>query len=276
MKNLTNNTLQISSAHGNEEKKKASLLKSLAKKRQTLMQITAKVEMLRMDLDIVKREYDVRIGKLYLKDDQLDLEIIRYNRIKSLLEEGCTYEQAVKRINEFYDEEKNIFTMKFEEIAEEEIEIAKRKKLPEEEEQDVKKLWKKLLFQLHPDLTADTAEKKERETIMRRINTAYAENDYQTLKRIEQQHYVDDPNTTSVEQMEKSLVSLENAIIALQQEHKDLRNSEWYMWKKKSEFAKRKNVDLFKELEEELLNNIARKIKVVHAFRDEFDKKGYY
>jgi hypothetical protein len=271
-----NNTKLSVIATKSDEKKKSSLIKSLAKRKKVLMQITASVEMLRMDLDIVKREYDVRIGKLYLKDDQLDLEIMRYNRIRSLLEEGKSYEAALKEINELYDEEKTIFQMKFEEIAQEELEVAKRKHVPQIEELDIKKLWKKLLFQLHPDLTPNSDEKKQREKIMRKINIAYAQNDYESLKSIENQHYIDDPDTSSIETLENSLVAIENAIIMLEQEWKDLRESEWFMWKKKSEYAKRKNVDLFKELEEKLLDDIARKIKIVHAFRDEFDKKGYY
>ena len=145
----------------NHEKKKQTLLKTIAKKRKELITITAKVEMLRMDLDIVKREYDVRIGKLYLKDDQLDLEILRYKRIKSLLEKGVSFEKALKQIDAFYKNDQEIFDMKYEEILKEETQITKRKQVTSQTQQNIKKLWKKLLFQLHPDLTSDETEKKE-------------------------------------------------------------------------------------------------------------------
>lgn len=257
------------------EKEKLSFVKTLARKKHALIAITATVEMLRMDLDIIKREYDVRIGKLYLKDDQLDLEIIRYNRIKELLQEGYSYDDAVKEIDKLYYEERKIFDIKFEEITEEEALFEKRKQLYTPQEQDVKKLWKKLLFQLHPDLVSDSTEKKRRENIMRKINDAYEENDYDALKHIENQHFIESPDDMSLEKLEERIVEIENAIIAHEKEIKSLRASEWFMWKKKSNHAKIKHIDLFKELEGKLLEDIARKIKIVHGFREEFDQKGY-
>lgn len=260
----------------NESKEKILLLKTLSKKRKILMAITAKVEMLRMDLDIVKREYDVRIGKLYLKDDQLDLEIIRYHRIKTLLEEGYSYEKALEAINKIYEQDRINFDMKSEEILQEEIDVAKRKKVDSYKENDIKKIWKKLLFQLHPDLTINEEEKRKREQVMKKINDAYAENDYDTLKQLEQLHYVESPDESSIQSIEQKIVEIENAIIFFENEYQNLLASEWYMWKKKSDHAKRKNLDLFKELEEKLLEDLTRKIKIVHKLREEFDNKGYY
>lgn len=266
----------VSQGDTTDKKIKKSLLKTLSKKRKQLLLAGSKVEMLKMDLDIIKREYHVRIGRLYLKDDQLDLEILRYKRIKSMVEEGVSYDDAVKKINEQYYEDKKVFDFRDEEIKEDEAFFAKRKIIEPTTQEDMKKLWKKLLFQLHPDLTKNPEEKKQREAIMRKINEAYAENDFDTLKSIENQHMVENIENTSIERLEQRIVDIEEALITLELEYKQLRISEWFVWRKKSLAAKKKNIDIFKDLEEHLLEDVARKIKIVQMYRKEFDEKGYY
>lgn len=256
--------------------RKESLQQTIIKKRKVLLLVSAKVEMLRIDLEIIKREYHVRIGRLYLKDDQLDLEIIRYKNIKSLLDQGKTYDEAVKKINDKYYAEKKMFDFRNEEIEHDEDFFSKRKKIESATQIDIKRLWKKLLFQLHPDLTIDSLEKFRREKIIRSINDAYAENDFDTLKSIENQHIVEDLKETTIDQLEQRIIELENSIIYLEIQYKNLRSSEWYVWRKKSQNARKKNIDIFKELEEKLLEDIVRKIQIVTVFRKEFDNKGYY
>lgn len=234
------------------------------------------VEMLRLDLDIVKREYHVRIGRLYLKDDQLDLEIIRYKNIKSLLEAGVSYDDALKKINDQYYAEKEVFDFRGEEMHFDETILLKRKDVEENTLMDIKRLWKKLLFQLHPDLTKNPKDKKQREAIMRKINDAYTENDFDALKNIEIQHATENFEDDSLDRLEQRIVELEDSIISQQLQYKTLRNSEWYIWRKKSQAAKKKNIDIFKDLEEKLLEDITRKIKIVQVYRKEFDEKGYY
>ncbi|MBP9719110.1 MAG: hypothetical protein KBD46_01465 [Candidatus Levybacteria bacterium] len=257
-------------------KLKKSLIQTIEKKRNILLSITAKVEMLRLDLDIIKREYHVRIGRLYLKDDQLDLEIIRYKNIKSLLESGMSYDKAIEKINEQYYAEKKLFDFRDEEIAYDEKLLSMRKDVEESTQEDIKKLWKKLLFQLHPDLTKNPEEKKQREGIMRKINDAYAQNDFDTLKTIENQHTEEDFAIASVERLEQRIAELEDAAITQEIEYQTLLSSEWYMWRKKSQAAQKKNSDIFKELEEKLLEDVTRKIYIVQVYRKEFDEKGYY
>lgn len=255
---------------------KKSLHKTLEKNRKTLLLITAKVEMLKMDLDIIKREYHIRIGKLYLKDDQLDLEMIRFRNIKSFLEQGLSYGDAIKKINEQYYADKKRFDFRDEEIKNDELFFAKRKNVEEAIKNDIKKLWKKLLFQLHPDLTKNKEEKKQREKIMKKINDAYAQNDFETLKIIENQHTVENLENATIAILEQRIEEIQDSIITLEIEYTTLKTSEWYMWRKKSLAAREKNIDIFKELEENLLEDIARKIKIVTLFRKEFDEKGYY
>lgn len=88
-----------------EEKEKTSLQKSLHNKQKILTDWMEKVESLRIELDLIKNEYDVRIGALLLKDNQLDLEIIQHKNLKRLMQEGMTYEEALKHDEDkFYNE----------------------------------------------------------------------------------------------------------------------------------------------------------------------------
>lgn len=253
-----------------------SLQKTIARKRKTLLLISAKVEMLTIDLDIIKREYQVRIGKLYIKDDQLDMEIIRYKNIKNLIGKGYTYDETIKKINEKYYAEKKIFDERMEYILRDEETLSKRDTLKTHTQQDIKKLWKKLLFQLHPDLTTQKEEKKKREIIMKKINDAYTENDFEKLKNIENQHYVEPIEQTSIGNLEKTIENIEQTIWNLEEKYQQLRASEWYTWRKKSQLAKKRKKDIFKELEEHLLEDVVRKITIVNTYRKEFDQKGYY
>lgn len=239
------------------------------------MVLTAKVEMMRMDLEVIKREYYARVGRLYEKDDQLDLEIIRFKNLKQLIENGLTYDEAVKKIDEhYYSQKKTLFEENDIPIDEPEL-TTTRGKVTENTEKKIKLLWKKLLFKLHPDLTADYDEKVMREEIMKKINKAYEANDYETLKQIEQQHYVHDTKELSNIQLEQMVSDLENSIIALEMEHMVLKESEWYTWWRKSIKAKKKHEDIFKELEEKLLDDIAKKLQIVNKFRNEFAQKDY-
>jgi phage pi2 protein 07 len=111
---------------------------------------------------------------------------------------------------------------------------------------------------------------------MRRINEAYEQNDFDTLKTIENQHGIETIEDTTVTMLEQRIEEMQDSIIFHEIEYQNLKESEWYVWRKKSIAAKRKNKDIFKTLEEDLLEDIARKIHIVHAYRKEFDKKGFY
>lgn len=259
-------SLQVSSIH--EEKVKDSLKKSILNKQKILSQWAGKVEMLRLDLDIVKHEYDVRIGRLLLKDNQLDLEIIQYRNLKALMEEGLTYEEAIKHEEGMFYQELLQQQRQKETIDEEEEFLESRNKVDENTKEEIKKVWKKLIFKFHPDLVADSVEKKEREEIMKKINTAYAQNDLEMLLALENNIHIENHLESSVDRLEKILVDIENNIRDLQVEFQELRASQWSGWKKRKEKAKSKE-DIFMELEKDILDDIARKIQILRKLRKE-------
>lgn len=256
-----------------EEKKKASLLLSIEKKRILLSEWMEKVESLRISLDLIKHEYNVRIGSLLLKDNQLDLEIIKYKNLKHLMEEGKTYDQAV-RIEEdkFYNE---ILRMQEEQekIEEEKELLENRAKISGEEEETIKSLWKKLIRKFHPDLSVGAKEKEEKEEIMKQINNAYAANDIETLRQFENEVYVQKSEETTIEQLEQILVETENMILLWQDKFRQLKQSEWFIWKIRREKLEKKNrqisEDVFAHLERKLLDDIVKKIEILKSLTSE-------
>src|SRR5258706_12972097 len=85
-----------------EDKKKIKLRTAIQKKRALLQELIVKTEMLRVNLEMTKQEYMVKIGNLFLKDSHLDLEIIRLKNILHLMQDGLTYDQAVQKVTQTY------------------------------------------------------------------------------------------------------------------------------------------------------------------------------
>lgn len=256
-----------------EETVKKQLQKAILRKKNRLKILTAKVEMLRVELELVKHEYDVRIGRLYLKDNHLDIEILRYKHIKKLMESGLTFDEAALQIeqNFFYDE--TDMKHREEEINIEEEILSHRKEVDDPLKEQIKKLWKKLIFQFHPDLVSDTDEKRRREDIMKKINLAYKENDYDLLRHYENELHTENFHESTIERLEQILIDVENYIIAVAQQYRELKESEWYSWKKNIEKAKRKNVDVFKDLEKDLLDDIVKKIAILNALKKDIQSE---
>lgn len=250
-----------------EEKIKKRLQESIFRKRQILTEWTEKVETLKMDLDLVKNEYTVRIGYLFLKDNQLDLEIIQYKNLKRLMDEGMTYDEAVRAEEDTFYNEILRMQKEQEKIEGEKILFEKRSDVTDTVLDDIKALWKKLIRKFHPDLVTDVSEKLQREALMKKINNAYAEADLETLRALENQMSIERLEESTVERLEKVLVDTENLIIEAKAAFKELRASEWYGWKKRLEKAKKEKVDIFAEMERTLLDDIVKKIEILQELR---------
>ncbi len=254
---------------------KKSQLKALIKKKQKkLGSIKAKYEMLRVELELIQKEYDVRIGKLFLKDNQLDLEIIRLHQIINLMAEGKSYFEAEVALEDtFYNEEMH-FKKRSEEIADEERFFEERYELDGEKEKELKSLWRKLILRFHPDLTTNKAEKQKREIYTKQINSAYADNDLETLMKIDDSVELKEKKEITLEDLEQVLANVENMIIKTEMLLLTALTSEWYSWRKRMQKAKRKNEDVFKQLEKKLLDDIVRKIEVVQGLRMQVTQNG--
>ena len=237
-----------------EEKTKEHLLKTVDKKRKVLIKLTERLELLKMDLSKIEDEYQVRVGRLYIEDNLLDLQIIRFKKINELMDCGLTFEEAVLEIEENYISEKVQLeeeNKRFEEYQERADEETSKDAIL-----DVKKIWKKLVHKFHPDLITDLAEKKKREELMKIINKAYKDHDYKTLKNIEDKELIKKSADSDIESLTKLIIDMENAVYRLRDDLIDLRCSQWYVWYKKSEEGREK---LLKDMEKKIILDIVKK-----------------
>lgn len=265
--------LSLISLGEKEKVRNRRILLSLIKKKRVLLQkLIIRSESLKVKLDILKREYMVKIGSLVTKDNHLDLEIIKLRNLISLLEEGMTYENALKELEgTFYAEQL--------EIEREEGKIRFERMLFDRQEEeksdevmrDAKKLWRKLITLFHPDLTQEPLEKKRREGIMKLINEAYEVGDIAALSKIERDHGVQDE--TSVQSLEEILTHIENDIVHQEMYYEELKSSEWYRFEKRLIRSRQTLDQMYADLEKKLLGDILGKIEVIKEFKREIGQK---
>lgn len=254
-----------------EEKNRQRLLVVIKKRRLVLQKIVVRNEMLKVRLDMLKREYMVKIGSLIVKDNHLDLEIMQLRNIVHLMEEGKTYKEAADEIaSTFYAEQLEIEREQENVYKAEKIFEKGRLQKSEEEQADAKKLWRRLISLFHPDLTQDVKEKKIREELMKQINLAYEEGDLSRLSSIERDHTIT-PETTAT-RLEDMISQLETEIIEQDKQYVLLKESEWYRWHLKIAKAKHTLEDIFSSVERNLLNTIVAKIDIVKELQRSIEK----
>lgn len=263
-------SLEIIPAH-KDEKKMKRLRTIIEKKRTLLEQLVVKSEMLKVNLDMAKQEYMVKVGSLFLKDNQLDLEIIRLRNILHLMEEGMTHEQAVNQIAQTYYAEQLELEKEQERIRIEEEIYHKREDHESKPTGNIKNLWKKLIAKFHPDLVQDIDEKQKRDAIMKQINRAYQEGDYEQLARIDQDNLAEHEQT--VDNLEEILIRILREIMLQTELLRKLKKSEWYEWMIKIDRAKKKNINIFADTERHLLNDIVAKLDLVKSLKAQIEQK---
>lgn len=252
------------------EIRKLRLRAVIEKKRNILEQLVVETEMLKVNLDMARQEYMVKVGSLFNKDNQLDLEIIRLRNILHNMRQGMSYDEAVNKIAETYYSEQIELEKEQQRIYFEEEIYKKREGKEPTLLGNIKKLWKKLIAKFHPDLTQDPEEKQKRTALMQQINKAYQEGDLEQLEHIDQENLED--HETTVENLEEILLRLLRAIEVQTQTYKELKQSEWYDWMIKIERAKKKHENIFADTERYLLNDIVRKIELIKSLKAELGK----
>lgn len=253
-----------------KEKNRKNILLLIKKRRLVLQKLVVRIEILKLNLDMLKREYMVKIGSLIVKDNHLDLDIIRCRNIIKLMEKGMTYIKAVEKLKSTFYAEQLEIDKEEESIKHAERVFEKGRNNKSEKVQiNAKKLWKKLISLFHPDLTLDKNEKKRREEIMKQINIAYEEGDLIRLSKIENEHAV--TKETSVQKLEDILVLLENEILEQEMQYIKLKGSEWYKWFEKISKTKVTVQDIFSTEEKKLLDDIVTKINLVRELKKTID-----
>ncbi len=243
-----------------------NLKQQISEKKNRLIELTHIVEQLKIDLSLIRQEYNIKIGRLYLKLDQLDLEISKLTKIRKLMDEGYSLKEAKSHVDEETRSEQEKIDQENEKINEEQEKKENIQGLSEEEMNQLKSLYKDLVKKFHPDLVFDEAEKKKRQEIMKAINKAYREHDLAELKRIASKQVISEGQEDSIEVMQSLLKDIVSSVEKLQQEYKSLQESEWYQWMIRIKNAKGR--DLFQELEEKILDDISKKAMTLSKLKN--------
>lgn len=249
----TGTEIIISNSAISELKEIKELEQKIAKLENTLLEILEKNEQLKIDLSILKREYNIKVGRLYLRLDELEIAIVMYKTIDERIKKGEGYDYARSQAEEEIKEQKEKVNKERRNINGEE-KSKSAKNISDEEKKQLKELFRKLSLRFHPDL------ENGNEKIMEKINKAYAENDLNTLQNIFVLENVEFVNTIhSIEALKEKIQKIEEAIKKATYDYSILQTSEWGVLKQNIEDASKKSRGLLSELSEKILNDIALK-----------------
>lgn len=247
-----------------EPLEKRELEKAISERETKLNALIDEIEHLKIDLTVVKQEYDVKIGRLYLKLDEVDLEILKFKKIEDLISNGFSFEEAQKVVEETLRKRREQIEEEYKKLNEEEKDIESRKDISEEDKAELKKLWRKLAHKYHPDKANGNEE------MMKKINKAYAEGDLETLRATDQNEVGADISVKTIEALKNKLVGLEKSIAKISKEFEQLKRSEWYILKENIEKAKKQKRDILSELADKVLADIAKKENQVSEFKKKY------
>ena len=261
MTKIVNNNTAI-----DEPLEKRYLERAISEKERLLIVVLEKVEQLKIDLSVLKQEYDIKIGRLYLRLDEINMEILRFKKIKDLLDRGFSFSEAHKNVMEKLKKQRDHIKEENHKLDEEEKGFKSRKIISSDKQRELKKLWRKLAQKYHPDL------KHGKEKMMKKINKAYTEGDLETLRTIDREQSSEDIETATIEGLKAKLASIEKSIEKANGEFEVMRMSEWFILKQNIKNAADQKRDLLAELSDKVLTDIARKDNQLKELRNKYGK----
>ncbi len=241
-----------------------NLEKLILEKESTLLNLLSENEKLKLDLFLIKKEYEIKIGRSYIRLDEIDLEILKFKKIENLLKEGVSFEDAKRSVEEKLKDNYDQIGKDYKKIEEEEISVKKLKVLNNEEKEEIKKLYRKLARRFHPDFNDGD------DAMMKKVNEAYSENDIESLRAFDKESTKEEYKKLNVEELRSKLEDLEKSIISITNEYKKLKNSEWVILKENIEKAKIENRDLLNELSEKITEDILIKEKKLDDIKQKY------
>ena len=249
-----------------ESPEKRELEHAIAEQEKILVAVLGEAEQLRIDLSILKQEYDIKIGRLYLRLDEAELEILKFRKIEDLLAQGFSLADAKKIVEETLKRRRGQIDEERRKLNEEEKDFESRKILSADEQTELKKLWRKLAHRYHPDFAHGNEE------MMKKVNKAYAEGDLETLRAIDREQSVPDAEVSSIENLKAKLATLKKSIQKASGELEIMQKSEWAILKKNTEAAAEQGRDLFRELSDKILTAVAQKENQLDELKKKYEQ----
>jgi hypothetical protein len=239
-----------------------NLKQNIENKENELLDLTYKIERLKLDISALKFEYENKIGKLYVKLDKANIYVKIYDQIISLVRNGIDYNKAKNSIERLFKEQLEILDKQANDINEENY---PNNTVSKEELDELKQIWKKLSRKFHPDMINGN------EKIMKLINEAYSNKDLDKLKQIENMEYIINEKNTSLDDMKIRYEKLCKTIKLSKENYSILKNTEWAKLKFDIENSKSNGIDLLNELSKKIIIEIEEKENRVREIKKNYE-----
>jgi curved DNA-binding protein CbpA len=249
-------------------------------KRAIIANLLEEVANLKRELTIFEAEYHARVGVLYVRLDELELELREYDKrikllksrkIDNLVDLEKTIEEQFQKDKEKINKEKG----EAEQYTEEYEVVKEKPKLDEESEKKLKSLYRELAKKYHPDMARTPEEKKRYNTIMAEINQAYNNKDLWKMEELAMRLKIPEEIFAEtveeeIERLQRESQKLDDIILRLEDELAALKNSDTYKLKMRADESKAQGRDLLKEIEDNLKAKIEQRDEELVWLKREF------
>lgn len=217
---------------------------------------------LKAELEVFEARYLREIGVLYAELDEIEARIAEAQARQNPRDQQSR-EQATKARAQARESA---------EAAEAARETGEWKKFTAPE--NLKKLYREVAKNIHPDLATDEAERLRRQKLMAEANQAYAEGDEARLQAILRE-WETSPESVKGEgtgaeliRVIRKIAQVEERLRVIEAEMKELRESDLYQLKTRVEEAEAEGRDLLAELAAQIKEQIAQAKKRLAAMTE--------
>ena len=221
--------------------------------------------------------YNGVLGRLFVQLEQLDLQVRRFDAAVEILKKvpDITDGELVHWVNVRFREQKQRLACLRKEIADSrrrrETERADPPLNPDDRKL-LRRLYRRLVKEFHPDLQRNEEEQRECEILMARINELYTAGDLEGLEMIaaesrEVLRHVFSCRQEYIEWLRSRVARVEARLVEMQKQLDELANSDLAVLRTRVSDARRQNRDLLQEMRADLK-------KKVDAKRRDVDERG--
>ncbi len=267
-----------------EEREYARYLGEVETRKRRAADLQAELEALKVGLARFEAEYHARVGVLFVELVRARLAVDEYERRIARLQTDPTADPS--RVEQDVRDE---FAGRREEVDHEEEETRRyerafarereRPRLDAAGEDEVARLYRELARRYHPDLARTEEERRRREPLMQRVNSAFRDRNLVALRALEQEAAADDP-AFEVRSLGEKLVwairevaRLDEVIAGLEAELTVVRASDTHHLWQRREAGEQVVEKLEADLQDELAAARDRLAEVIATYRHLIDRR---
>ena len=260
-----------------EEREYARYLAEIEERKRRVAELRAELESLKLSVGRFDIEYHARIGTLFAEIDRIRLAIEEYEQRISLLtaDPHANPTEIEREISDQFGRQSEEVRAEEEETRRYEQAHQREQELPElgpDAEERAKRLYRELAKRFHPDLARTEDERRNRETVMQRVNAAFRSRDVAALEAMSAEAEVTDAAFEARSIGEKlvwairEVARLDNVRTALQTEIDATSQTEIYVIWRRQEEGELVIERLETELERDLMHERDRLAALVDTY----------